>query len=122
MKFAQIYREERLISRRSRARKARLAGRIIGFGLMIGFAAVLRSDPQLQAVVADIALKAIGTDTQQDVADPQAQAIADLGYVAGSGEDEVPDQLGLNAQPDFSTLVVARLPQSRVKINRPALD
>ena len=82
MTFADTYREERLINRRSRARKARIAGRIIGFGLTACLVVALRTDPQLRSLVEDAAFWAIGA------ADPRVQngeaaqtsAIEGLGY------------------------------------------
>lgn len=125
MTFGETYREELLITRRSRARKARLAGRIIGFGLMACFVVALRSDPQLRGLVEDLALRAMGGGSQGQApgGDVQARAIGQLGYKAGSEEARVLDQLGITGTqrgtqtgtaPDTS-----RMPQSRIKINRP---
>lgn len=126
MGFAQTYREERLISRRSRARKARILGRIIGFGLTICFVALLRTEPQLRAVVEDIALSSVAAVTGKERAEDrnaqglqtaQADAIAQLDYAPGSEEARVVESLGIgDAAP--SAPGTSALPPSRVKINR----
>lgn len=125
MTFADTYREERLISRRSRARKARIAGRIIGFGLTACLVVALRTDPQLRAVVEDLALAVISSGEAgggaTDVAsNAQTGGIEALGYAQGSEEARVLDQLGIGAEQQVPTAPnVSHMPQSRVKINRP---
>lgn len=122
MTFAQTYREERMISRRSRARKARIAGRIIGFGLMACLVVALRTDPQLRAMVEDLALAAIGaSDTGAASASAgagaaQTEAIEALGYASGSEEAAALEQLGISDGADVPA--TSHMPQSRVKINR----
>lgn len=118
MTFTDTYREERLISRRSRARKARIAGRIIGFGLTACLVVALRTEPQLRAAVEDLALKVISSSSvqQADAQTAQADGIAALGYAEGSEEDRALQQLGISEQ---QTPVVSQMPQSRIKINRP---
>lgn len=127
MTFLDTYREERLINRRSRARKARIAGRIIGFGLMACLVVALRTDPQLRSLVEDAAFWAIGADDprQQSGAGSQADAIEGLDYAAGSEEARVLEQLGItDASPDTAQAAPAnsQMPRSRVKINRPTSD
>ena len=125
MTFADTYREERLINRRSRARKARIAGRIIGFGLTACLVVALRTDPQLRSLVEDAAFWAIGA------ADPRAQngeaaqtsAIEGLGYGEDSEEARVLKELGITDAATStgsvqSAPVASTMPQSRVKINR----
>ena len=101
-------------------------GRIIGFGLMICFAAVLRSDPQLRAVVADVALRVAGAGVgEQDrgtAPNPQDQAIANMSYASGSAEAKALEELGLPAKSVTVVSGASGLPQSHVKINRPAAD
>ncbi len=121
MTFADTYREERLISRRSRARKARIAGRIIGFGLTACFVVALRTEPQLRAVVEELALAVIGAEGRQTAdtgRDPQAAAIDSLGYAEGSQEARTLEQLGIAGSDAPSAPSSSQMPQSRVKINR----
>ncbi|WP_298857977.1 hypothetical protein [uncultured Sulfitobacter sp.] len=129
MTFAETYREERLINRRSRARKARIAGRIIGFGLMACLVVALRTDPQLRSLVENAAFWVIGaTDPRtQGEAAPQTDAIDALGYAEGSEEAKILKQMGIrdtaaSAGPAQSAPVTSQMPQSRVKINRPISD
>ncbi len=76
MTFAATYREERLIARRSRARTARILGRIIGFCLTACLVVALRTEPQLRAMVEGMALSVIGSSQQaEETTDPQADAI-----------------------------------------------
>lgn len=125
MTFAQTYREERLISRRSRARKARIAGRIIGFGLTACLVVALRTEPQLRAVVENLALAVIGSGDERVAGAPgvqgnaQADAINGLGYAPGSEEARVLEQLGISGEPAPAAPTTSQMPQSRVKINRP---
>ncbi|MEP1765428.1 MAG: hypothetical protein ABJJ53_02055 [Sulfitobacter sp.] len=102
MSFTDTYREERLISRRSRARKARIAGGVIGFGLTACFVVALRTEPQLRAVVDELALKAMGLPRAEETAAAQTVEIDALGATSAQ---EAP--------------VASTMPQSRVKINRP---
>jgi len=124
MTFADTYREERLINRRSRARKARIAGRIIGFGLMACFVVALRTDPQLRSLVEDLALAAIGAGDlaqEHDVAgsgDAQAEAIDALGYEPGSREAAALEHLGISGSDGETAPSSSHMPQSRVKVNR----
>lgn len=124
MTFAQTYREERLISRRSRARKARIAGRIIGFGLSACFLVALRTEPQLRAMVEDLALAVIGGSDERSrgatagQSNPQAEAINALGYAPGSEEALALEELGITDAPAAPPAAQGQLPQSRVKVNR----
>ncbi|UWR23256.1 hypothetical protein [Sulfitobacter sp. S190] len=123
MSFADIYREERLISRRSRARKARLLGRIIGFGLTACLVVVVRTDPQVRAIADDLALAAVASvmgppdPASADVAAAQDAAIEGLGYVPGSAQADTIEQLGLSQQ-QTSAPGTSSLPKSRVTIRR----
>lgn len=125
MSFAQTYREERLINRRSRARKARIAGRIIGFGLTACLVMALRTDPQLRGLVEDAALAVIGaTDVRQANATDATSgaipaAIKSLGYVPDSEEARALEELGINEAAQQRPPTAAQMPQSRVKVNRP---
>lgn len=124
MTFADTYREERLINRRARARTARVLGRIIGFCLTACFVVALRVEPQLRAVVTDLALAVMGKTAEQSVVatDPQADAIRALGYAPGSAEAQTLDQLGISDQTRQGAPVISRMPQSRVKVNRAGSD
>lgn len=121
MTLSETYRAERLIDRRSRGRKARIAGRIIGFGLMACLLVAIRTDPQLRAMVDDAALAVIGatvpeqqSSTAEQTAehaaaleelgiDPQSTGIAGLQPAGGTS----------NAKP-----TVRHMPESKVKIHR----
>lgn len=121
MTFAQTYREERLISRRSRARKARILGRMIGFGLTICFVVALRTEPQLRAAVENLAIAAISAGdigSQDSSTITQAQAIDSLGYAPGSAEAKTLEQLGISGSDASTAPSTSQLPQSRVKVNR----
>jgi len=119
MTFADTYREERLISRRSRARKARIAGRVIGFGLTACLVVALRTDPQLRGMVEGLALKAIGAGQDDAAQNAQRAGIDALGYAEGSEEAQALDTLGISQTGTQNGPVINRMPQSRVKINRP---
>ncbi|MEP2922276.1 MAG: hypothetical protein ABJP06_16245 [Sulfitobacter sp.] len=121
MTFAQTYREERLISRRSRARKARIMGRVIGFGLTFGFVVALRTEPELRTAVENLAIAAIAAGdigSQDAPANAQAQAIDSLGYAPDSKENAALNQLGISGSDTSTAPSGSQLPQSRVKINR----
>lgn len=134
MTFAETLREERLINRRSRGRKARILGRIIGFGLTACLVVALRTDPQLRGMVQDLALAVMGM-TGADQGNPAASAqnaqiaaIADLGFAPDSDEAQMLEELGLMtasgqaapAQVNASGAPqVGQMPTSRIKINRP---
>jgi hypothetical protein len=139
MTFAETYREERLINRRSRGRKARIAGRIIGFGLTACLVVALRTDPQLRGMVEDLAMAAIGASESQHAdtgQSAQSTGIAALGVAKDSEHHRALETLGIadqnsgyqqaipasnvnnsNTQRQGSP-VITRMPQSRVKINR----
>lgn len=125
MTFAETYREERLINRRSRARKARIAGRIIGFGLTACLVMALRTDPQLRSMVEDLALAAIGAGNAEaagangKAARAQTTGIDALGYADGSEEAQTLDALGMSGAPAQGAPFTSHMPPSRVKINRP---
>jgi hypothetical protein len=121
MTFSETYREERLINRRSRGRKARILGRIIGFGLSACLLVALRTDPQLRDMVQDLALAVIsGGDAQHASAeDVRNDAIRGLGYTQGSQEAQALDQLGISSERPQAKPNAAQMPQSRIKINRP---
>ena len=119
MTFAATYREERLIARRSRARTARILGRIIGFCLTACLVVALRTEPQLRAMVEGMALSVIGSSQQaEETTDPQADAIKALGYAEGSKEAKVLEQLGVSGNVRQAAPVAGRMPQSRIKVNR----
>lgn len=122
MTFAETYREERLINRRSRARKARIAGRMIGFALMTCAVIALRTDPQLRGVVTHLAVQAMGLSgaAQGDaVQAAQTNGIEALGYAADSQEARTVEALGITQSEPRNVPVVSRMPQSRVQVNRP---
>lgn len=124
MSFAETYREERLINRRSRARKARIAGRVIGFVLSGLLVVALRTEPQLRAVVQDLALAVIGAGGGSPQAgnasaqSAQAAGINALGYKPDSQEARALETLGISDQPAQTAPLTSQLPVSRVKINR----
>ncbi len=121
MTFANTYREERLINRRSRGRKARIAGRIIGFGLSACLLFALRTDPQLQGVVEDLVVSVVGGSSaaHASVEGASGDAIRGLGYAEGSEEKKALEQLGISDDPSEGVPRVGQMPQSRIKINRP---
>ncbi|KEJ88111.1 hypothetical protein [Sulfitobacter donghicola] len=121
MTFADTYREERLINRRSRARKARIMGRVIGFGLTACLVFVLRTEPQMQDLMEDLVISLIGggSASEQSIEGARADAINSLGYEQGSQEAQRLEQLGLSEEGESTSPTVSQLPQSRVKINRP---
>lgn len=121
MTFAETYREERLINRRSRGRKARIMGRIIGFGLSACLIVALRTDPQLRSMVEDTVLSVIGgtSTAQTTVEGVSADAISSLGYQPGSEEAQRLEQLGLSGDAAEDAPNVGQMPRSRIKINRP---
>lgn len=121
MTFAETYREERLINRRSRGRKARIMGRIIGFGLSACLIVALRTDPQLRSMVEDTVLSVIGgtSAAQANVEGVSADAISSLGYQSGSEEAQRLEQLGLSGDAAGDAPNAGQMPRSRIKINRP---
>jgi hypothetical protein len=121
MTFAETYCEERLINRRSRSRKARIAGRIIGFGLSACLIVALRTDPQLRSMVEDTVLSVIGgtSTAHANVEGVSADAISSLGYQPGSEEAQRLEQLGLSGDATEDAPNVGQMPRSRIKINRP---
>lgn len=117
MTLAETYRAERLIDRRSRGRKARIAGRIIGFGLMACLLVAIRTDPELRAMVDDAALAVIGA-AMPDAQEADAQntaALAELGLDAQSTDIGAfaPSGDGADGKP-----AVQHMPKSTVKIHR----
>lgn len=127
MTFAKTYREERLINRRSRGRKARIAGRIIGFGLTACLVVALRTDPQLRGMVEDMTMAAIGaSDSQQAGADGTTQSAQTAGITTlGVAQNEHQQAIPASDVENTSTQrqggpVITRMPQSRIKINRPS--
>lgn len=121
MSFADTYREERLINRRARARSARIMGRIIGFCLTACFVVALRVEPQLREVVTDLALVVLGktADRSGSVTGPQADAIQPPGSPYDSAEAQGLDRSVVLGDKRQNTPVISRMPQSRVKVNRP---
>jgi hypothetical protein len=140
MTFAETYREERLINRRSRSRKARIAGRIIGFGLTACLVVALRTDPQLRSMVEDLAMAAIGASGLEPAGangtsqSAQAAGIAALGVAQNSEHQRKLEALGIAGQngsngqaqglagsnsQQQTAPITSRMPQSKVKINRP---
>ena len=118
MTLADTYREERLIDRRSRGRKARIAGRIIGFGLMACLLVAIRTNPELRAMVDDAALAVIGgvmSETQNAENAEHAAALAELGLEAQVGDAALAMPKGLDAE---GKPAVRQLPASTVKIHR----
>jgi hypothetical protein len=125
MTFAATLREDILINRRSRARKARIAGRVIGFALTACLVVALRTEPQLRALVQDLALAAMGATAPEagGAANAQADAISGLGYAPQSEEAQVLHELGISGGPVSgtgaqTTPVQSQMPQSRIKVNR----
>jgi hypothetical protein len=121
MEFSETYREERLINRRSRGRKARILGRIIGFGLSACLLMALRTDPQLRDMVQDLTLAVIGGGDAQHASaeDVRNDAIRGLGYTPGSQEAQALEQLGISGERPQARPNTGQMPQSRIKINRP---
>lgn len=121
MSFADTYREERLINRRARARAARIIGRVIGFCLTACFVVALRVEPQLRAVVTDLALVVLGRTAEQSISVPeqQAEATPSPGSPPGSAEAQALDRLAVSGEKRQGIPVINRMPQSRVKVNRP---
>ncbi|MCX7567072.1 hypothetical protein OS189_12035 [Sulfitobacter sp. F26169L] len=126
MTFSETYREERQITRRSRARTARFLGRVIGFGLTACLVVALRTDPQLRAMVENAALAVMGTSDTGQTANPgevQAEAIRSLGYAPDSGEAHAIQTFGpSDASAKNASPRVGQMPVSRVKINRAGSD
>ncbi|QUJ75416.1 hypothetical protein KDD17_10535 [Sulfitobacter albidus] len=109
------------MSRRSRARKARIVGRVLAFAMMIGLAALIRTDPQVRAavdgIVTELVAKAMGTPADPArQGDPARAAIDDLGYAPGSDEAQALEQLGLTETGGAPAR--SSLPPSKVKVNR----
>lgn len=115
MGFSETYREERLINRRSRGRKARIAGRIIGFGLTACLIVAIRTDPELRAMVDDAALAVISTAMPQDQADQHTQALAELGLDPQSSDVDAAEFAG---QASAVKAVGSQMPASKVKVHR----
>ena len=117
MTLSETYRAERLIDRRSRGRKARIAGRIIGFGLMACLIVAIRTNPELRAMVDKAALAVISAamPEAEDGAEQHAAAVAELGLDAQSSEvaPTMPVGTGSTVKP-----AVRQMPESRVKIHR----
>jgi hypothetical protein len=129
MTFAETYRDERLVHRRSRARKARIMGRVIGFCLTALFLVALRADPQLRAAVEQVALSVIGgVRDEQAPGAAQADPIDTSGYAPGSEEALALQQLGITGTTEISGATASTapetslLPESRIKINRGGSD
>lgn len=125
MTLAQTYREEKLISRRSGRRKARIAGRIIGFGLMTCLLVALRTDPQLRAMVDDAAIAVMGkvAAAQGDVPKEDAQAQAEQAQPDAPQEDaDMMVKLGLKSAPQPVKPPVRQMPESTVKVHRGGID
>lgn len=116
MTFSETYRAERLIDRRSRGRKARIAGRIIGFGLVACLLVAIRTDPELRAMVDDAALAAIsGAMPEKHNAETEehAAALAELGLEAQVSNAGAVMPVGVEGKP-----AVRHMPASKVKIHR----
>ncbi|MEH6644722.1 hypothetical protein [Sulfitobacter sp.] len=120
MTFAQTYREERMVSRCSRARKARIAGRIIGFGLTACLVVALRTEPQLRTMVEDMALTVMGASDERRAAassvpsDPQAAAA----NAPNSEETGALKKLGTSDALGQTSGTQGGLPPSNIKVNR----
>ena len=120
MTFAQTYREERMVSRRSRARKARIAGRIIGFGLTACLVVALRTDPQLRAMVENTALKIISASDERRAAaspvssDPQTEAAK----ASATEKRGALKTLGTSGSLGQTSGTQGGLPPSTIKVNR----
>ena len=121
MTLSETYRAERLIDRRSRGRKARIAGRIIGFGLMACLLVAIRTDPQLRAMVDDAALAVIGGVMSEqesgagDRTDQHNAAVAELGLDPDSAGAGVVNSVRIGSAENPA---VRHMPQSTVKIHR----
>ena len=118
MTFAQTYREERMVNRRSRARKARIAGRIIGFGLSACLILALRTDPQLRSMVDDLVLTVIGASDEQRAAAALSGSQAAESDTIGSEETRTQESSGIMRIPATAPAVNEHSASSGVKINR----
>ena len=118
MTFAQTYREERMVNRRSRARKARIAGRIIGFGLSACLILALRTDPQLRSMVDDLVLTVIGASDEQRAAAALSGSQAAESDAIGSEETRTQESSGIMRIPATAPAVDEQSASSGVKINR----
>lgn len=118
MTFAQTYREERMVNRRSRARKARIAGRIIGFGLSACLILALRTDPQLRSMVDDLVLKVIGASDEQRAAAALSGSQAAESDAIGSEEARTQESSGIMRIPATTPAADEHSVSSGVKINR----
>tara|TARA_R110002094_G_scaffold191712_1_gene165985 strand:+ start:970 stop:1350 length:381 start_codon:yes stop_codon:yes gene_type:complete len=101
MNYEDLYRENVLLSRRDRARRALLWSRIVGIVLMLSVGVVLRSEPDLRRD-----LMVAGMNAVARVTDTRAKARPDAPARAQSSA----------AAPD-STL----RPRDRIKVNRYAV-
>lgn len=124
MTLKETMREQRLIERRARGRKARLIGRLIGFGLTACALVAVRTEPQLRQLVEQVALSAIGAgqtatqDAQGASSSTQQTAIAALGYDPAGPEAATLKTLGISGDSQPSRVQTGQLPVSRVKVNR----
>ena len=118
MTFAQTYREERMVNRRSRARKARIAGRIIGFGLSACLILALRTDPQLRSMVDDLVLTVIGASDEQRAAAALSGSQAAESDTIGSEETRTQESSGIMRIPATAPAADEHSVSSGVKINR----
>ncbi|UWR27191.1 hypothetical protein K3757_04405 [Sulfitobacter sp. S223] len=118
MTFAQTYREERMVNRRSRARKARIAGRIIGFGLSACLILALRTDPQLRSMVDDLVLTVIGASDEQRAAAALSGSQAAESDAIGSEEARTQESSGIMRIPATTPAADEHSVSSGVKINR----
>lgn len=116
MSFADTFREERLLSRRSRARKARILGRVLAFALFLCGAALLRLDPQVRnavdGIVVELVGKAMGAQDPAGAAHETQSADA----IAGPGAD--PARAAGLADAAADPTAQGALPASKVRINR----
>ena len=121
MTLSETYRAERLIDRRSRACKARIAGRVIGFVLMACLIVAIRTDPQLRTMVDDAALAVISgamPEKQQSEATQTADhlgALEELGLDPHGSAGNLVKSGGVTATGKPSA---GHMPESKVKIHR----
>ncbi len=121
MTFSETYREERLIDRRSRGRKARIAGRIIGFGLMACLIVAIRTDPQLRTMVDNAALAVISGAMPEKQGSEAGQTAEHLAALEELGIDPQSSDVDLTRSGGGTTNVkpaVRQMPESKVKIRR----
>ena len=118
MSFSETYRAEVLQSRRDRSRRAFFWSRILGLVLMITIAVALRTEPDLRRAISSAAMDGVarlagldrsgGTDVQGGTAFAQNSRQGVLRPQASPFNPA-------NPQPGAG----ARLPASKVKVNRP---